>query len=133
MNQESSPPQGSSKPELKLYSPHAVMGFTVFFAPIFGGMLLRQNLIDAGNPRQANLVLLSTILYTLAILVVANDVASKSPALVFLMNLVWGVILIEGFYKRQLSGLEYSHKKIWKPLLISFAIILPMLMLMVSV
>ena len=39
----------------KIYSKRAVFGFSLFFAPVFGGVLLRQNLIDYKRKKEGNM------------------------------------------------------------------------------
>jgi hypothetical protein len=63
----------------KIYSKRAIWGFSIFFTPLFGGLLLTQNLKDIDKKRQANLVLIvSTLMTILAIvLIIVFDIKKQ--------------------------------------------------------
>jgi hypothetical protein len=116
-----------SQPEI--YSKRAIWGFAVFFATIFGGVLLMQNLKAVGKRKEANQVLLFSILFTVASVVIVNTIPARIPALNYILNFTGAGILIEFYFKKYFPATyEYRLKKIWKPLVISFLIIIPFLL-----
>ena len=111
---------------IKIYSRSAIMGFSVFFTTVFGGVLLMQNFKDIGNKKMANTVLIFSILYTALSAVIILSAAPMGSSLTIVMNIIGGVILNEFFFRKYFStGQELKHKKIWKPLIISLIITLP--------
>ena len=115
----------------KIYSKRAVMGFTIFFAPLFGGVLLHQNLIDHNKKMEANLVLFVSIVFTLITIVVVNSLNTKTSSFTYILNIVWGAILSEYFYKKYFPDDNYEYKKIWKALIISIIIMIPFVLAMI--
>lgn len=112
----------------KIYSKKAILGFSICFAPIFGGMLLRQNLIDDNRKKEANVVLLSSIVFTVLTIIIVNSMERKASSLTYLLNMGWGAILSEYFFNKYFPNKNYKFKKIWKALLISIAIMIPFLL-----
>ena len=70
----------------KIYSKKAILGFSIFFAPIFGGVLLRQNLIDDNRKKEANIVLLTSIVFTVLTILIVNSMEKKTSSLTYLLN-----------------------------------------------
>ncbi|HNR19350.1 MAG TPA: hypothetical protein PKN75_12040 [Bacteroidia bacterium] len=121
----------SSAPESKpkIYSKMAIMGFSVFMSPIFGGVLLMQNLKYIGNKKAAYLILVVSVLLLLATIIIVGNSEKKTSSLTWLCNLIGGAILSEYFFKKYFSnGDEYEKKKIWKPLIISILIAIPLVL-----
>lgn len=113
---------------VRIYSKKAIFGFSMFFAPIFGGVLLRQNLIDSNRKKEANVVLLTSIVFTVFTILIVNSFEKATSALTYLVNMGWGAILSEYFFKKYFPNENYEYKKIWKALSISIAIIIPFLL-----
>ena len=116
---------------LKIYSKKAILGFSIFFAPIFGGVLLRQNLIDDNRKKEANIVLLTSIVFTVLTILIVNSMEKKTSSLTYLLNMGWGAILTEYFFKKYFPNENYEYKKIWKALLISIIIVIPFILAMI--
>jgi len=116
---------------IKIYSKRAVYAFSVLFTTIFGGVLLRQNLIDTKRKKEANIVLVFSIIYTVLTIVIVNSIDLRTSSLTFLLNLVGGAILSEYFFKKYFPDNHYEYKKIWKALLISVIIIIPFILAMI--
>ncbi|OWP61950.1 hypothetical protein CDA63_16755 [Hymenobacter amundsenii] len=112
----------------EIYSKKAIWGFSIFFAPIFGGVSLRQNLIDDNRKKEANIVLLVSIVFTVLTILIVNSVESKTNSLTYLLNMGWGAILSEYFFKKYFPNDNHEYKNIWKALLISIAIIIPFIL-----
>jgi hypothetical protein len=110
----------------KIYSKRAIMGFSVFFSAIFGAVLLMQNLRDIGKKKEANVILLLSILYTAISIYIVNIPEKPTSSLSFLCNIIGGAVLSEYFYQNHFPEDEkYEKKKIWKPLIISIIITIP--------
>jgi len=88
-----------------------------------------QNLNDIGKKKEANIVLIFSILYTLLSMFIVNIPAQPMSSLSFFCNVAGGLILTEYFYKKYFPmDNNYGKKKIWKPLIISILITLPFLL-----
>ncbi|WP_405606497.1 hypothetical protein [Polaribacter sp. Asnod1-A03] len=107
-----------------LYSKSAIQGFTIFFSPFFGAMLLMSNLKIQNKQKARNQVLIFVILYT----ILTYLVLSAFPTMMFLslaFNVLGSLVLIEYFWNKNLGkNLNYTKKGITKPLLISFLVVL---------
>lgn len=112
----------------KIYSKKAILGFSALFAPVFGGVLLRQNLIDNNRKKEANVVLLVSIAFTVFTILILNSIGKTTSSTTYLINTGWGLVLSEYFFKKYFPNDNYQHKKIWKALLISIAIIIPFIL-----
>ena len=110
---------------IKIYSKNTIWVFSVIFAPIFGGVLLRQNLIDCEMRKEANIVLLTSIAMTVFTFLIVNN-TNNVP--IYILNMAWGAILTEYFFKKYFTNDNYEYKKIWKALIISIIIIIPFLL-----
>ncbi|MFM2291610.1 MAG: hypothetical protein RIS29_1423 [Bacteroidota bacterium] len=112
-----------------LYSPRTIRGFSIFFSPIFGGVLLMQNLLTTNQKKLAYYVLAGSIGYTILLSVLAYSLTLEYKLYGF--NLLGGYILADIIQKRFLpKENKYYKKKIWKPLIISLLIILPFILLL---
>ena len=104
-----------------IYSKRVIYVFSVLFSSIFGGVLLMQNLKDIGKRKEANIVLLVSVLLAVATIVIANVIKGRAVALV--CNIGSAALLTEYFYKKYFpDDTDYDKKKIWKPLIIGIAI-----------
>ena len=116
----------------KIYSGTAIRAFSVIFTSIFGGVLLMQNLKDIGKKKEANYVLLGSMLYTAASIIITNIPAKPITALTLICNITGGYILSEYYYKKYFPNYNlYEKKKIWKPLIISILITIPFIFALV--
>lgn len=115
---------------VKIYSKNAIWCFSILFAPIFGGVLLRQNLIDAKRKKEANIVLFVSIIFTALTIIFVNILDKKTGSAIYMFNICWGTILSEYFYKKYFPNETNEYKKIWKALLISIAVIIPFVLAM---
>lgn len=130
-----------------IYSKRAILGFSVFFGVIFGGVLLMLNLRAAGFKRAAWQVLLFSAFYHIlsGVLISATGLrvnvaaikagASGTPlnpadmqtvislyALTLLINLAGGLVLTRYFFKKYFPDNDYYPKPIWTPLLVAILI-----------
>ena len=112
----------------KIYSKKAIWGFSVFFSAIFGGILLMQNLRDVGKKKEANQIFIYSIIYTIITIVIINAFDKQNTSMNLLFNIAGGGILSEYYFKNYFpNDEELEKKKIWKPLIISILITIPLI------
>ncbi len=127
-----------------IYSKLAVLLFSIFFSPLVGGILLMLNLRSVGYKKQGTTVLLLAIAYQFLSSIALNYIANmmrilpNDPAMlrnpqmiicVFILNLIGGGILAEYFFKKYFPHDDYEHKSIWRALIITILIGIPLSML----
>lgn len=114
----------------KIYSHKAIWGFSVFFSAIFGAVMLMQNLKDIGKRKEANIILILSILYTVLSAIIVNLPEKPMTGITLLVNAIGGAVLSSYYYKKYFpSENKYKKKKIWKPLIISLLITVPLLLI----
>lgn len=107
-----------------LYSKKTIRGFTIFFATIFGVILLMQNLKEMNKPKARIQVLVFGMLFTIFSIILFNYLP-KNLLITLLFNLIGSAILIEFFWNKNLGkDLKYKRKEIRKPLIHSILILL---------
>ena len=100
-----------------IYSRKAILGFSTFFTPLLGGILLRKNLNQIGKRKEGNLALLTSALFT--IVAISLIVMFKIEGIAIL-TLVSGWLLTELFYNNNFdNSVEFNFLPIKRPLLIS--------------
>lgn len=108
----------------KIYSKGAIWSFSFLFSAIFGAVLLMQNLKDIGKKKEANKILLYSIIYTIVSITIANMFSNNSIAMLF--NIIGGLALSEVSFRIHFpDGDKFEKKPIWKPLIISIIIMIP--------
>jgi hypothetical protein len=106
-----------------LYSKKAVQGFTIFFGPLFGAVLLMFNLKAVNKPKARMQVLIFGIGYTL-LSFVGLSYLPKMFFITLIFNVIGYVVLVEYFWNQNLGKeLQYTTKEITKPLIISLLIL----------
>lgn len=106
----------------ELYSPVAILGFSLFFSLIFGAVLMFFNLKKLGKSSQATNVLLICIGIML-VMFYASLKFQLSQFVVLLINLGGGWFLIEFFWKKYVGiHTKFKKKPLTKAILISIAI-----------
>jgi hypothetical protein len=130
---------------IAIYSKLAILVFSIFFSPLIGGILLMLNLRSVGYKKEGTRVLLFAIAYQLISSVAISYVAQmmrikpNDPAILqnpqiivgmLILNIVGGGILAEYFFKKYFPHDDYQHRSIWKALLITIIISIPLSMLM---
>jgi hypothetical protein len=112
-----------------LYSKRAIQGFTIFFSTLFGAVLLMSNLKKMNKPKARVEVLVFGISYTF-LTIILLDYLPKTFFLTILFNLVGYAILVEYYWNKNLGKeLQHQKKQISKPLIISFAILVLLVLL----
>lgn len=113
-----------------LYSKNAIYIFSILFNTIFGAALLIRNFIIADKKEGIRPVLFFTAFHML-FLIILLAIIPGNMFLTLIMNILGGFILYEHFWKKYLGEEEqFESKKLWKPLLIAFAVTLPFLILL---
>jgi len=104
------------------YSPAAILGFSIFFSVIFGGILMFSNLRKAGKKNESFFVLG----VSLVIMILSGFVAhfyQMNQWIILLANVSGALILIEYFWKKYLGyQLKFKRKSLTKAILISVGI-----------
>jgi len=122
-NQYIEPEEEGQEEHVEIYSKMAIRGFSIFFSPLFGGVLLYRNLRAAGYKKGAGVVLLFSVLYMLAsIIIVSNFINSSGASLA--INIVGAFILSDYFFPKYFPDDDYYPKPIWTALGISLLIVL---------
>jgi hypothetical protein len=124
--------------KIAIYSKWAILGFSVFFSPFVGSILLMINLRRTGNKMAGYLVLLFGIVYIIAaeiVLVKAAglDITSITPEKLLAnhqilyyskaLDILGAAILSEYFFRRYFKDDNYTSRSIFPPLLIVFAVV----------
>ncbi len=116
----------------KIYSKRVIWGFSIFFSSIFGGVLLMQNLKDIGKKKEAYMILILSIVYTVLTIYIVNIPEKTNSSLTLLCNAIGGLILSRYFFTKYFPIEDkYEKKKIWKPLIISIIIMIPFVFAMI--
>ena len=147
METQETPEIDEQQPEehgVAIYSKLAILLFSIIFDPIIGGVLLMLNLRSVGYKKEGNTVLLFSIAYYLAsnflISYIANalhvpltmEALLKNPKIIvtlLVLKIIGGGILAEYFFKKYFPHDDYEHKSIWKALLITILVLIPLSML----
>ncbi len=106
------------------YSPTAILGFSIFLEPLFGAILLSQNLKKADKKKQATIVIIIGIVFLLGrMALVYTQRMTQVNSLI--ISIGAGLVFIEFFWKKHLGyKVKYNRKPIWKPLLIFLGVII---------
>lgn len=114
-----------------IYSKWAILGFCMFFSPIFGGVLLRQNLIDIDKKTEGNMVLFVSILMAIFAAAIAS-MPFGGFGVTAVVNFIQGAVLVEYNFKRHFPDeTQFEKKAIRKPLAISMFVVLLMMFLLI--
>lgn len=108
-----------------LYSQTAILAFTIFFTPLFGGILLAMNVNRIKKSLTWQVVAISVAL-TMAV-GLANWFIPQDNFMLILVPIAAGFILSELVWNRFIGkGVPYMHRKVLVPLIIALAITLPL-------
>lgn len=112
-----------------LYSPGAIFGFSIFFSLIFGAALLAINVRQIGNRKASWGVIGFCVVYMFLEAVILYQLKLSSGMSVA-FNLVGAVILNFYFWPKYIGIQQpYEAKPIWRALIISILIVLPLLII----
>lgn len=125
------------KEKIAIYSKWAILGFSIFFSPLVGSILLMLNLRRTGNRSAGYLVLFFGLIYIIidkiaALKLAGVDIANMTQQKLVSNNrmvyysiafdILGGAILTEYFFKKYLKSDNYTSRSIFPPLLIIIAI-----------
>lgn len=101
---------------VEIYSKWAILGFSIFFSTLIGGILLIINLRKAGYKQAVYTVLAFMIGYTLAGSILLGGVGGN---LSLVVNVIGGFILSGYFFPKYFPDNDYYPRPIWGALAIS--------------
>ncbi len=104
-----------------IYSPQALLGFSVFFSALAGGVLAYHSLRDAGQPAAARHVLWISI-GIVAFAILLSQIVPRIPGLAFTLGYASGLWLSNYLKKHVPDEASYPRKKVIKPLLICLSL-----------
>ncbi|MGE4514266.1 MAG: hypothetical protein AB7E26_10710 [Chryseobacterium sp.] len=107
----------------KIYSKQSILGFSIFFSTLFGGVMLYKNLIETKKKTEAYIVLGFSVVLTVIQVVLEMMLENPKTSYAYLWGLVGGYILAYYFFPKYFPNEEQYHKKsIWIPLIIGILI-----------
>jgi hypothetical protein len=116
----------------RIYSKKAILGFSVFFTTIFGGVLLMQNFLNINKKKEAYTILFISLGITTISIIILNMLEKANTGITYSLNFGGGLIITEFFHKKYFANEdEFEIKKIWKALLISIIITIPFLLALI--
>jgi hypothetical protein len=111
-----------------LYSKGTIRAFSILFSTMFGAVLLSSNI---NNSKRKLIVIAFGIIYTALTILIVNLMPSNTYW-VLLLNTAGGVGLTSTFWDKFLGKeIKYRSKPIWKALLISIMITVPLLLVLI--
>jgi hypothetical protein len=110
-------------PTPKIYSRKAILIFSAICSPLFGGFLLRQNLLDIKNKKAANKILIISTIFTGISIFILYHLSKRSPYNLFL-NGAFGFVLSEYYFRKYFPAENYQYKTNSKPLIIAIITLL---------
>ncbi|HZX57929.1 MAG TPA: hypothetical protein VFE54_04365 [Mucilaginibacter sp.] len=128
--QENLQPQ---QPPIAIYSKWAILGFSIFFSPFIGCILMMLNLRAIGKPKVGYLVVILGIVYVfiaeiILLKLLGIPFASVTPQKLMAnpktiyyskaLDILGAAILTEYFFRRYFQDDQYESKSIWVPLLV---------------
>ncbi len=123
--------EGAKVEKTPIYSKWTVLGFCVLFSPIFGGFLLRQNLVDKGETKIGNLLLLVSLLFA-SFTAYLGTTDLRGPGTTFMANFLEGALLVEFVFRKYfLDEDSYPKKSLRKPLIVSLMVVSIMMLLII--
>ena len=116
----------------KIYSKRAIFGFSIFMSSLFGGIMLFFNLRDLKKNKEANIVLLISIILTILTYVVVLFPEKPKSSLATICGFVGGSIYSNFLIPKYIPNeVDYPKKQIWKPLIIAIIIVVVFVSLMI--
>jgi Mg/Co/Ni transporter MgtE len=102
-NEYTEEPDENQDEQVEIYSKWPIRLFSLFFSPIFGGVLLIINLRKAGYKQAIASVLLFSIGYTFITAMLLSSLGITGGLIPIIFNLMGGMILSDYFYKKILK------------------------------
>lgn len=115
----------------KIYSKKTILGFSILLSPLFGGVLLYQNLIEVQKKKEAYMILGLSVLMTIATLVIVNIPENPKSSLAYLCGIAGGSIFSYYFMPKYFPDEDQLPKKsLWKPAIIAVMIVVIFVLLL---
>jgi hypothetical protein len=121
-NEYSEEPEESQGEPVEIYSKLAIRIFAILFSPVFGGVMLMQNLKDAGYRKEGNIVLFSSIAYTVMMMIVINSMPHPNSAVTLFFSVIAAVIMADYVFPKYFPDKDYYPKSVQKPIMIALII-----------
>jgi len=116
----------------KIYSKNAILGFSILLSPLFGGVLLHQNLIEVKKKKEAYMILGLSVLMTIVTLVIVNIPENPKSSLAYLCGIAGGSIFSYYFMPKYFPDEDQLPKKsLWKPSIIAVIIVVFFVLLLI--
>ncbi|QKJ31454.1 hypothetical protein HQ865_17330 [Mucilaginibacter mali] len=115
---------------VELYSKWPIRLFSLFFSPIFGGILLMINLRKVGYKQAGTRVLLFSIAYTFATAILLGGMGITGGIIPIVFNLMGGVILSDYYYKKYFPDDDYYPRPVWGALAVALLVYFSIFMAM---
>jgi hypothetical protein len=129
-NEYTEEPDENQDEQVEIYSKWPIRLFSLFFSPIFGGVLLIINLRKAGYKQAIASVLLFSIGYTFITAMLLSSLGITGGLIPIIFNLMGGMILSDYFYKKYFPDEDYYPKPIWGALAVALVIYVAVFMAM---
>lgn len=123
-------PGQSQEEAVEIYSRRAIVGFSIFFSTVFGGVLLFINLWKVGLKSAAWQVLAFSVAYTLFASLAVNSIGNTSNFIAIGFNFVGAMILANYFFPKYFPDTDYYPKPIWGALAVSIMVSLGLFLIM---
>jgi len=122
--------QENPEDAVDIYSRRAVLGFSIFFSTLFGGVLLMINLWQVGYKKAAWVILAFSLGYTLLTSMIVRSMGIQNNFAAIGFNLLGGVILINYFFPKYFPDEDYYPRPIWNALAVTILVFIGLGMLM---
>jgi hypothetical protein len=114
-----------------LYSKRVIWVFSILFSVFFGSVMMAMNVYNTTNRNKAPLVVLYGLIFTIATILIAGYYQLNSSFSIFFS--VFGAGVSEALFWNRLIGNStmYRARSYQTPLIIAFAIIIPIIVLII--
>lgn len=94
----------------QLYSRRAIWWFSFLITPVFGGVMLMQNLKDIGKKKEGNIVFFITLVCTIVFTIIMTMYDSDNNYLTIIFNVV-GAGFISTWFNRNIPDASLYPKR----------------------
>jgi hypothetical protein len=116
----------------KIYSKKAILGFSILLSPLFGGVLLYQNLIEVKKKKEAYMILGLAVLMTIATIIIVNIPENPKSSLAYLCGIAGGSVFSYYFMPKYFPDEgQFPKKSLWKPSIIAVIVVVIFVLLLI--